>query len=185
MAINYTNYITHVANLLDRRATHLHGDVMISLAILNRMRGDDRWMPSWLPGRALYYVAPMVGLIAWLVIGDAVKAAYIAVCYFVWAVFPWGHWIDLGRKPALDRDLTAFERAIDTASGSDDHVSLFIRHCIALPVAMVWWPAVIAPLLFLGAYEAGWRITKTYPIVVAELLVGAIWGLIIIGAAWL
>lgn len=158
---------------------------MLSIAILNRMRGDDRWMPSWLPGRALYYVAPLVGVIAWLFTSSPIAGAYIAACYLLWGLPPWGHWIDLGRKPALEREPSAFERAINAASGGDDHVALFIRHCLALPVALVCWPAVVAPLLFTAAYEIGWRTTKAYPIVVAELIVGALWGLIIIGAAWL
>jgi len=29
-------------------------------AVLNRARGDDRWMPDWLPGRALYGVHPVL-----------------------------------------------------------------------------------------------------------------------------
>lgn len=158
---------------------------MLTVAILNRMRGDDRWMPSWLPGRALYYVTVMVGVVSWAISGNVVMSAYIAACYLLWGAPPWGHWIDLGRKDDLNREMTAFEMAIEAISRGNDHVSLFLRHCLALPVALVCWPAVVAPLLFTAAYEIGWRTTKAYPIVVAELIVGALWGFIIIGAAWL
>jgi len=32
-------------------------------AVLNRARGDDRWMPDWMPGRALIPVSIAIGLI--------------------------------------------------------------------------------------------------------------------------
>lgn len=32
-------------------------------AVLNRARGDDSWMPDWMPGRALFPVSIAIGLI--------------------------------------------------------------------------------------------------------------------------
>jgi hypothetical protein len=37
---------------------------LTACAVLNRARGDDKWMPGWLRGRALYYTAPLIGAIA-------------------------------------------------------------------------------------------------------------------------
>ena len=62
----------------------------LACAALNRARGDDRWMPDWLPGRALYYTAPLIGAIA-AILGGISFGAASGAAFFVWAVGPWGH----------------------------------------------------------------------------------------------
>lgn len=153
-------------------------------AVLNRARGDDRWMPAWLPGRALWYVAPVMGALAWWATDNWLKAMWFSVAYLIWAVPSWGHWIDLGRKPVLDRKPDRFERAVDYIANDNDHVALFIRHLLVLPAAillpygMIWTTFIAAAFVLM--YEISWRVTDKYPIVLAEILVGALWGVMIL-----
>lgn len=64
--------------------------VVAACAVLNRLRGDERWKPSWLPGRALFYVAPAIGTVALLAQPWPVALAF-AAGYAFWAVWGWGH----------------------------------------------------------------------------------------------
>jgi len=61
----------------------------LACAALNRARGDDRWMPDWLPGRALYYTAPLIGAIA-AILGGISFGAAIGAAFFVWGAPAWG-----------------------------------------------------------------------------------------------
>lgn len=142
--------------------------ILALCAGLNRARGDDRWMPPWLPGRALWYVAPLIGLVALL--GQTPLAAVaIASAYLVWGVPAWGAIYDLGRLPG---------------SGGD-HLRFFLRMLLAVPVLLVfgWWGALLGVLfagLSLAAYELAWRWRPSNPIWLAELATGALWGLLIL-----
>lgn len=152
---------------------------------LNRARGDDRWMPDWLPGRALYYTAPLIGAIA-AILGDISFGAAFGAAFFVWAVGPWGHLIGLGRF-APDRPASSLEAVLIEMAAGNVHVALGLRHLFALPGLML--AAAIAGELLLGvaaalafaalatgAYEIAWRLRPSNPIIVAELLTGALWG---------
>lgn len=169
--------------------------VVVLCAALNRARGDDRWMPAWLPGRALWYVAPAIGLVALIATGE-VFTAVAAVAYLFWALWAWGRWYDLHRHPeGYNRDgvePSIVERVIAAASFGSDHVALFLRHLMILPglFLLFWgagllWPFVLS-LAFAAAvvaiYEAAWRFVPTYPIPVAEIATGALWGLLILSA---
>ena len=158
-------------------------------AILNRARGDDRWMPDWLPGRALYYTAPLIGAIA-AILGGISFGAAIGAAFFVWAVGPWGHLIGLGRF-APDRPATSLELVLIEMAAGNVHVALGLRHLFALPGLML--AAAITGELLLGvaaalafsalavaAYEAAWRLHPANPVWIAELIVGAAWGLVIV-----
>jgi len=157
----------------------------LACAALNRARGDDRWMPDWLRGRALYYTAPLIGAIAAILGGISFGAAFGAA-FFVWAVGPWGHLIGLGRF-APDRPATSLEAVLIEMAAGNVHVALGLRHLFALPGLML--AAAIAGELLLGvaaalafsalatgAYEIAWRLRPSNPIIVAELLTGALWG---------
>lgn len=137
--------------------------VLALCAGLNRARGDDRWMPSCLPGRPLWYVAPLIGLVA-LLAQSPLAAAAIALAYLVWGVPAWGTIYDLGRL-----------------GGSNDHLRFFARMLLAVPVLLVfgWWGALLGVLfagLSLAAYELAWRWRPSNPIWLAELATGALWG---------
>ena len=138
--------------------------ILALCAGLNRARGDDRWMPSWLPGRALWYVAPALGAVA--VLGQPPLAAVaIAGAFLLWGVPAWGAIYDLGRLPGP----------------SGDHLRFFLRMLLAVPVLLVfgWWGAllgVVFAALSLASYELAWRWRPANPIWLAELATGALWG---------
>ncbi|WP_276199055.1 hypothetical protein [Chelatococcus sp. XZ-Ab1] len=157
----------------------------LACAALNRARGDDRWMPAWLGGRALYYTAPLIGVIAAIFGGISFGAAFGAA-FFVWAVGPWGHLIGLGRF-APDRPASSLEAVLIEMAAGNVHVALGLRHLFALPGLMLAAAitgelllGVAAALAFsalaTGAYEIAWRLRPSNPIIVAELLTGALWG---------
>ena len=145
--------------------------VILACAALNRARGDDRWMMGRLPGRALYYVAPAIGFLAW--------DWRFALAYLVWGIPSWGHWFDLGRMPPLDRKPDPVGRVIESVSFGSDHLAMLWRHALAVPL-LGWmagpW-ALLCPLAVVAVYEAAWRVRPSNPIIVAELLTGAVWGL--------
>jgi hypothetical protein len=170
--------------------------LVVLCAALNRARGDARWMPAWLPGRALWYAAPAIGLAAWLFGASIFTAIAATGAYLFWALWEWGRWLDLGRHPeGYNRDgvePTILERTIGALSFGSDHAALFLRHLLILPglVALFWgagliWPVALA-IAFAAAvvaiHEAAWRFIPTYPIPAAEIATGALWGLLIIAA---
>lgn len=164
--------------------------IPLLLAALNRARGDDTWLTRLgLPGRALWYCSPLVGLVALLVQSWPVAVAW-ALAFLVWAVPAWGRWYDCGRLPPPVDGADPIERFIERLSGGSDHVALFLRHLFVVPgLALVslasgsWWPvgaAIPAAALFVLAYELAWRWAPRQPILVAELIVGALWGAMIV-----
>ncbi|MFD2248969.1 hypothetical protein FHS82_001086 [Pseudochelatococcus lubricantis] len=165
--------------------------IPILLATLNRARGDDTWLTRLgLPGRALWYCGPLVGLVALLVQPWPVAVAW-ALAYLVWAVPAWGHLFGLGRY-APDREVDALSAALIEIAAGHVHVAFFLRHLLVVPgLALVslasgsWWPvgaAIPAAALFVLAYEGAWRWAPRQPILVAELIVGALWGILILAA---
>lgn len=151
-------------------------------AALNRARGDDRWMPDWLPGRALYYTAPLIGAIA-AILGGISFGAAIGAAFFVWGVGPWGHLIGLGRF-APDRPRSELERVLLRLAGGNVHVALALRHAAAVPFLLPFGLlALTFPILAMAAYEAAWRIRPANPIWIAELAVGALWGALMVSLA--
>lgn len=165
--------------------------ILIMTAALNRIRGDRSLLPTWAQGRALWYVSPAIGLVAFTRVG-ALTAGAVAIAYLIWAAPAWGRWYDLGRLPALtDRKPDAFEAGIEFLAGDRDHAALWLRFAVTLAPGLavvglsIGEPAVaLAALpmavLMLAVYEASWRFAGWYAIPVAELLAGAVWGLLIL-----
>ncbi len=154
--------------------------VIPACALLNRVRGTDWLKRIGLPGHGRLYVSPIIAGLAYL-IGSS---PWIGLVYFVWSLFPWGRWQDLGRLPegfgreGIEPD--AFEKIINALSFGSDHVALLLRHSLALPVAYFLWPwGLLFPPLAVLSYELGWRVTPKAPILTAELLTGALWGVMI------
>ncbi len=142
--------------------------VLALSAGLNRARGDARWMPAWLPGRALWYVAPALGIVA-LLTQPPLAGLAIACAYLLWGVPAWGAIYDLGRLPG----------------SAGDHARFFLRMLLAVPVLLVFgvWGFALG-LVFAGlallCYELAWRWQPTNPIWLAELATGALWGALIL-----
>lgn len=156
---------------------------------LNRARGDDRWMPSWLPGRALWYVAPAIGLVALLVQPWPVAIVF-AAGYLFWAVWSWGFVLAavggfapnraavgvdrlLLRLPG--RALPVFLRQLFVAPGVGAVAGMTgnLLFCLAAPAF-----AVAATALYLILF----RPLKSMDWLRAELSIGALWGALILAA---
>jgi len=165
-------------------------------AVLNRARGDDRWMrhgfdhraAKRIPGRALWYVSPAFGCAALFCGHGLVAAALWSLTVLVWGAGPWGYLIYVAR-PSNGKTPTRLERFLLDATGGNVHLALFCRMCFCLPgfMALAWWHGAfwlvaLAPAfaaLATAAYEAAWRIRPSNPIWIAELIVGALWGVLI------
>lgn len=162
------------------------------LALLNRARGDDRWMPSWLPGRALWYVAPLVGAVALLSHGWLVAAAW-AVAFVVAWVGPHGFLYDpFGDYEPQDREVDDFTAWLLRISGGRKWLAFWLRNLAILPGLILVGLAAGNPLLatvapvfaaaVVGIYGLAWRVAPQQSILVAEVATGALWGLIILAA---
>ncbi len=163
--------------------------VVVVCAGLNRARGDDRWKPSWLPGRALFYVAPAIGAVALLVQPWPVALAFCAG-YAFWAVWGWGHILMRvgGLRP--DRPPDVIETALLALPGSI--LPVFARMSFILPgvIAIAWLTGrpdywLTAPAFAAVAtvtYHALFRPIGSHDWLRAELAVGALWGVLIITA---
>jgi len=171
--------------------------LIIVCSALNRVRGDDRWMredfsphaPKRIPGRALWYVSPIVGVAAGLYTGSAVAGVIWGVGYLLWGTAGWSHLYGLGRH-VPDRPPSRLEATLLELSGGSVHLALWLRMLFCLPafVGAGWWVgeplAMLLALPFAGAavaaYEVAWRVHSANPIWIAELVVGALWGVVIV-----
>jgi hypothetical protein len=161
--------------------------IVLACAVLNRVRGTDVLKKVGLPGHGRLYVSPVIGGLAWFAGVAPLYAAGFAAAYFFWSLFAWGRWFDLNRLPeGFNREgdkPDALEGAIMSLT-RDDYVALFIRHCLALPVAYLAWPFGLAfPFLAVAAYEVGWRVKPMWAVLIGEVIVGTVWGALIIAAA--
>lgn len=152
-------------------------------AALNRARGaGEDWMPASWPGRAVIYTALSVGLIA-AVFGGLIYGAAFGAAFFVWGLLPWGHLIGLGRF-APDRPLSELERVLLGITGGNVHAAFALRHAVAVPFILPFGLlALTFPFVAVAAYETAWRIRPANPIWIAELIVGALWGALIVALA--
>jgi hypothetical protein len=160
--------------------------MLLFCASLNRMRGDASWMPSWLRGRALYYVAPMIGGMALLYHPWPVALAF-AVAYAFWAVWAWGHILSRVGGSVPDREPDPVERALMTLPGT--LLPVFARMLFALPgIVLIAW-LIGRPEFWLAGPAFAAAATLVYfwlfrPLsnldwLRAEVLVGALWGVLI------
>lgn len=147
-------------------------------AALNRLRGLEF---EWVPGRHLYYVAPVIALLAYAAGAEALTAGLWGFAYLVWGSGPWGRWFDLGRMPELERPQSTVEWIIYAAAFENDHAAMLIRHSFPAPILLFIWPpwAIVFPFTVVALYEAAWTFFPDNPIWRAELAVGALWGFMI------
>lgn len=169
--------------------------IILACSMLNRARGDDRWMGGWLRGRPLFYVAPAIGLLSYLLHPWQVSLAF-ALTYLFWGTFAWGRWFDLGRLPdgynRVGIEPTPIERVIERLS-NNDWEAMAIRHSFAVPGLIVicfmslnlWLlpVAFVFGITVTALYEIAWTIRPNNPIIYAELMTGAFWGTLIVGSS--
>jgi hypothetical protein len=164
------------------------------LMVLNRVRGGGMSsLTDRLPGRALYYVAVIIGGLTASIL-DPVLGAIVALGFLIWGAPGWGLWFDLHRDDQAQRydhrrdDL--FVQLVDLVSFGSDHIALFLRMSVfVLPTLAGWtyWTAGSGVALLLAlpfgalsvlAYELRWR--TSWGNMLSELLVGAIWWVLIL-----
>ena len=179
--------------------------IVLAATILNRMSGDDRWMrkrspldpatglgPKWLRGRPLFYTAPILGGLAWLVHSWPIAGAF-AVAYLLWRLPAWGHLFGLGRARPTDRPPSKLEQLCLDISFGDVHLAFMWRHLLMLipgfaliglltghEYALLLSTLPFA-LLIVGVYELSWRWRLDDEVIKrAELMTGALWGTLIL-----
>jgi len=189
--------------------------LIVLLSALNRVRGNDEWMrktrvhpqqemgPKWLPGRPLFYVAPVYAALSNAVLPSAWAAAAFGLAYLIWGTPGWGRWFDLGRMPKdFNREgiePSPLEVFINMISFGSDHVALFFRHFLMIvPGLLILGYSLnqvnlVAISVLFGAwvvlsYEIGWQVQENVnkrinPILIGELLTGAVWGAMLLGIA--
>ena len=163
--------------------------IIAACALLNRLRGDESWKPSWLPGRALFYVAPVVAAVACAIQPWPVALA-IGAGYAFWAVWSWGHVLATVGHMRPARDPSWLESALLMLPGAI--LPVFVRMLFVLPgvlgvAALSGEPAYwIAAPAFAAAATAAYlllfRPLGRLDWLRAEVVVGALWGVLIIGA---
>lgn len=171
--------------------------IVAGIAILNRVRGMKGAVPLFrdLPGRSVFYIAPLVGLIAWTV-QPWLVAALIGLSYLWFNIMAIGRWYTLNRQPReIAGPPSAFEVRVERIAGSNDMVALAIRQSLAVAGLMLsalilkdvrlLIAAVVLIPLTVAAYWLPWLVWDRRPawvrnpILPAELLVGAAWGAVI------
>jgi hypothetical protein len=145
------------------------------MAVLNRFRGGG-FGADRLPGHPRFYVAPMVAVVAWIVMPWQ-QAIAAGVAYLAWCWPPWGHLMCLGHW-SPGRPVSEFEAWCLKSMRGDYFGALLLRHAVGLIPAMclVSPLAIVAAPLVAALYAAGWRWRPQNPIEPAELLTGALWG---------
>lgn len=140
-----------------------------AMAILNRIRGGG-FGAVMLPGRALFWCAPCVALIGYIMSGP--WGLMWGAWYLLWAIPAWGYLQLLGRY-VPGKYPTELECWLLDITRGNVHLAFLLRHLPAGP---------LAPLIVV-AYEACWRLHPANPIWIAELITGALWGVLIVAVA--
>lgn len=179
----------------------------IIFGVLNRVRGGG-FGGSYLPARALFWVAPVIGAFAVFQLG-LIPGILFGLLYFSWACGPWGRWITLSHGPAPDRKVTAIEKIIEypvslvvnKGTYAFDYLCLLIRNTLFVAPLLVIAAILTGKLIYIVAifaigfaitstYQIGWllwkRLSHTIPAVpVAEVLTGILWAIFLFGLALL
>lgn len=168
--------------------------LLVTCTILNRIRGLTY---DWVPGRNLYFCAPILGALAWLWTSEWSIGLAFAFAYLVWGSWPWGRFVTLGRLPfeyaRQGVPIKPYEKAVLAIGGENPQARLMAGDGIALfpgfvAIALVshgWllllWPAMTIAITI--AFEFGWQAFPTkpdYPVIVGQMMTGLLWGVLIL-----
>ena len=162
--------------------------IILACAALNRVRGGG-FYGDLLPGRALFWVAPVIGLLAWTVHPWPVAAAF-AAGYLFWGLFSWGFTMSLLGWRYPSRAMTWLESVL-LALGPP-FVGAVVRHLFVLPGVIAVSYLLSAPIFLLSAPVFALVSTEIYRRLFwsadnddwrnAEIGVGAVWGVLILSA---
>lgn len=178
---------------------------VIASGIINRFRGGGFWADK-IPIKGLWMAAPLIGGLVFWFHGLYLALAFIAA-YILWAIAPWGFWFDLGRLQfEPDRAQGKYELFIEDISlkimkmfglktfRAQDTICMILRHLNIVPAMLIvslvasnfLYLIVSIPLAFVivACYEFSWILWENgkvdNPIEIAEILVGVLWGLLIV-----
>jgi len=158
--------------------------------VFNRIRGGGMsTLTDYLPSRALFWVAGVLGGLTTAVFGWQLGVA-VALGFSVWGAPGWGLWFDLHRNDAANakdpRQSEWFVKTIQYISFTSDYVALFWRHFwLVLPFLgacaylasspLVLGLAVPFAFLVVAGYELGHQVSPTKAITIGELVTGFLW----------
>ncbi len=163
---------------------------LVITGFLNRLRGGGFFAPK-LPSRPLFYVAGAMILLAVLFKPLVVALAFGATFLF-WGIWPWAHLYTLGRMTAeqIGRKITRLEATLLRWAKGNIHVAFFLRQLFVLPglalavlLGSPLWTFALGFIfagLAVAAYELAWRHWPHAPVPVAEIIVGVVWGALIV-----
>lgn len=148
-------------------------------AVLNRFRGGGFWADR-LPGHPRFYVAPLMGLVAWLAGHDPLWSTLFAAAWLAWCWLPWGQLMCLDRF-VPDRKISPIETELLKVASGNIWLALGLRHALGLvPMTILAPGALLMPPLIVAFYEASWRWSpRQHVIAVPELLTGAAFGVLL------
>lgn len=154
---------------------------------LNRIRGGG-FNGDKLPGRALLWVAPIIGLLAGAMNQDWRIGVAFGLGYLFWGLWSWGHVLAALGNYVPDRSPSTLEAFL--ALFGPPVVQTFLRMLFVAPgVALVaWligdWRFLIAAPLFAAAataiYALLFRPLDRLDWARAEIATGGLWGLLIL-----
>lgn len=167
--------------------------IILASAACNKARGGGLGAHLW-AGHPRWYIAPIMGVLAYLAGASLIVAPVFALCWLAWATPAWGRWFTCGRQPREISGAPAqWEAWIETLAGwitqerrIADHLCLAMRNAVCLLpvlfVAPLAWPIMLAGMA--ASYEIAWRIWRknenNRAIDVAEIATGLFWGLAIV-----
>jgi hypothetical protein len=160
--------------------------IVAACAFLNRVRGGG-FGGAKLPSRPLFWVTPVIGLLAYSIHSWQIAAAF-ALGYLIWATPSWGFILAGlgGYKP--ERSQTVLEAAFEFLGPY--WLQTFARMLFVLPgVALVayllgdWrflWAAPIFAAAATLTYALLFENLGSHDWMRAEIVTGALWGLLIL-----
>lgn len=159
--------------------------IVFAAALLNRVRGGG-FGGQYLPGRALFWVAPAVGLLA-LALNPWPVAVAFGLGYLAWGMPSWGHILARLGGYTPDREASWLER---TFEGIWPRLAVFLRMLFVLPgvAAVAWlvgdWRFLLAAPAFAAAatavYVILFRPIGSHDWMRAEVATGGLWGCLIL-----
>lgn len=148
---------------------------------LNRVRGGGLG-GQFLPGHPRYWVFAFICLLSFLA-PNQLKFLTFSCGYLYWSLLPWGHWYSLGEEHGDDRPLTTFERIIDWLAGGNPYIAFTIRNAIGF-LPLTGWGAGVLGIAQTALYHVAKRLVRGDSIWLAELLTGALWGVLAVLYGW-
>lgn len=160
--------------------------VVVLCALINRVRGGG-FDGGELPGRAIYWMPFALGAVAFLLV-PPIFAVCLALGYFIWGAPAWGHVLARLGDYAPNRPPAKLEKLLMRLPGK--FLPAFARMLFVTPAVVAVavlagqpWLVLMAPIFAYSAtetYRVLFRPLGFYDWTRAELITGALWGVMIV-----